>query len=533
MTRVFRKDQQGAAMVVAIGVVSIISMLTVYVAQNALHQLNTTASDRQRTVTVDSAEGGIDLAISKMQTATTLTGATGLPCGIPGSLATAPTTASYSVAITYYSSTGANLSTAGCPAPSGSETYYTGSTTPASALILSQGSSNSSAYGNQAMEANVQLTPATTSGAIGSDAIYSGGAMTWKDAVTVTDPSHNANVYSGGDLGCSLTPGNATIQGWIHVQGSLTVGGGQACNTTGDWWTLNYVDDQGSGSTVGGSIISGTTGATFNCGGAYPTASVCLNGTGSVSGSQGVVAAGTIDNVHTEPVTHGLHPGTSPAPGGPPSQTLPQLNFVSSNWTAAGWNVITEANNGCTQAKTDVASMSTATQPTVIYVPGTCQMWWSSDLSLSLNNNLVVFAEGGFYFQGRLTVTAGSSATKLYLVVPYAKGDGGTGGTNACGTPPTGGGNPNWPTNPVQQTPGLYVGNTFTEPTSNFNTLFYTPCSIYMPNGFTGDYGQVYGGTVYFDHPIIFTYQAALIPGYGASGTNKLNVTLLYKRQVT
>lgn len=511
-------------MIVAIAVVGIMAMLTVYVGQNALHQLSTTATDRQRTTTVDSAEGGVDLAVSQMQAATTLTGSTGLPCGIPGSLSTAPTTASYTVSVTYYSSTGANLSTAGCPAPSlTSETYYTGTTTPISALIFSQGASNSKAYGAQAMEAQVQLSG--TSGAIGTNAIYSGGAMTWKDGVQASDPGGKANIYSGGDFGCTLTPGTTAIQGSIVVQGSITTA--QPCNTTGNWSVLNYVNDP-AGSTVGGSITAAAKNATYNCGAGFTTASVCLSGNGSVGA---IDARTTVDNVKNEP--HGTITSGDSGLTGPQTQAFPQLNFVSSNWAGAGWKVITEANNGCTQAQTDVAAMSSASQPTVIYVPGTCQMWWNSALSLSLAQNLAVVSEGGFYFQGNVTVTAGSSASKLFLISPYATGDGGTGGTNACGTPPSGGGNPNWPSG--NQTPGLYVGGTFSAPTSNnFQTLFYVPCSIYMPNGMTSDYAQIYaGGSMLLDHQFTFNYQAAQIPGYGSSGNGLFNVSLLYKRQTT
>ena len=522
MTRFLRhRPEEGSAMIVAISVVMVISLLMVYVADNALHQLSGTAGDRQRTLTVASAEGGVDLAVSQMQSATTLTGSTGLPCGIPGTLATSPTTATYTVTVTYYSSADVNLSSTGCPTASPTaETYYTGTTTPASATIFSKGASNSTAYGNQAMEADVQLSSSVVSSTIGNDAVYSAGAMTWQDGVTLGDINGAANVYSGGDFGCTTTPGTTNIQGSVYVQGSLTTT--QQCNTTGDWWTLDYVSDHGPGSIVGGNITVSTTGTTFNCGGGYPTSSVCLNGNGSVGGT--ITAAGSVDNVHNES-TGTIHANVGNT-SAPPTQAFPQLNFVSSNWTASGWNVITEPSNGCTAAEAAVGAMNLATQPTVIYVPGTCQMTWSGDLSLNLAQNLVVFAEGGFFFQKALTVTAGSSATKLYLIAPYAKGDGGGGGTNTCGPAPGG-----WPGG--TQTPGLYVGGDFTEPTSNFNTLLYAPCSVYMPGGFTADYAQIYGGTVWFNQPISFKYQAAPIPGYNSTGPNLLNVTLLYLRQVT
>ena len=502
-------------MIIAITVVMIIGMLTLSVVSNSLHQLNGVAENDQQTASVHSAEGGVDLAISQMQSATTLSR---LPCGIPTTnLVTNTITANYTVTVTYYDSSGNTLS---CPAPSSSETYYAGSTSPATALIRSQGSSNSAAFGKQSMEAQVQLASNATTGAFFNGAIYSNSAMTWINKATISSSTGAANIYSNGDFICNNT---STIQGNVYVNGNFTAT--NVCNTTGSWWVNGFVLDK-TGSSVGGSVIAAGSGT---CATGYQ---VCFNSAnGSVAGN--VQAAGNVTSKET--VTGGITQGKSGLTA--PPMNFDQYDFKSSDWCgitgavgnsyncSTGYRLIEEANNGCTQAETDILSMAAATMPTVIYVPGTCTVGWTSSISIALAKNLIVFAEGGFKFGNTVNITS-TGATQLYFVVPYSTGDwsnGSTGSTTTC-TSQAG--------NPAVSTPGEWFVNTISFPTTNFYTFMYTPCEVYLNNqGAVA--GQLYGGQVFLKNQVTFTYVPPSLPNQGASSSNLFNVALFYDRQVT
>jgi hypothetical protein len=434
---------------------------------------------------VSSAEAGTELAISDLQQATSL-GA--LPCVLTGSLGTGPTTASYTTTLKYYDSSNNLLTCTG--------SYYAGSTSPARAEIISKGTTNSAAYGNQGIDALVQLTPVVSLGNIGNDAAFSNGNETSQNKVTINGyGGSNADVYVNGDMACDNT---STIHGSVYVHGSLTTQ--NVCNTDGSWWASGNVTDS-SGSTIGGNVTSS--------GG-----SISLHGTSGAAGSTQVAGYAKAAGTNTGGTVSGQRLANQTGLLPPPTQTFPQLSYVASNWTAAGWSVKEEGTN-CTQAVSDMAAMATATQKTVIHV-GTpaggaaCQLYWSSSTTLTLNQPLVVFADGGFKWQNTLTLNTTGSAENLYLIVPW---------TNSLGNQ----------TVCTNGQPWIYFQNTVTA-SSNVTTLLYSPCDVYVQNSL-GYGGQVYGGDIHFQNSISFDYVPATIPGFGTS-SSLYNVSLAYERQV-
>ena len=72
--------------------------LSLTAVQLSQHGLNSTSTDRKRIRAADAAEAGLDVTLSTLQANPYPT----MPCTLTGTLSSVPTTASYSVAITYY-----------------------------------------------------------------------------------------------------------------------------------------------------------------------------------------------------------------------------------------------------------------------------------------------------------------------------------------------------------------------------------------------------------------------------------------------
>ena len=509
LVRSTRPSEEGSAMIIAITVVMIAAMLSLAVISNSLHQLNGVAQTNQQVETVHSAEGGVDLAVSQMQTATALTG---LPCGIPGSLATGPITATYTVSVTYYTASGTQMT---CPTASPTSTTYLSTSgansglTPATAIINSQGGSNSKAYGDQSIQAEVRLTSVATTGAFFQGAIYSNSNIYFNNQTTIDSSTGAANVYSDGYFNCNnqtAIQGNLLANGYIYLN--------NPCNITGDVESNGYFSDN-NGSSIGGYITAAGTGY---CSGTYH---VCFNNShGVVSGS--VTSSGTVSKVNGEQTGTVTQNSSTVQP--PVIPAFDQYNYNSTDWT--GYTVITETNNNCAQGETDVENAGNDTASTVIYVPGTCVLSFNNNVTLALTHNLIIFAEGGIYFNNQLTVTAPNATSanpaELYMVVPYAKGNGGSGGAQTC----SGSGN--------NIAPYIQLNNNVSLPTNYFYTFFYTPCEIYVNNALTFA-GQIYAGYVNFNNSINMTYVAPSLPNQGgaSNGSNIFNISLLYDRQET
>ncbi|MBV8161919.1 MAG: hypothetical protein JO265_13430, partial [Acidimicrobiia bacterium] len=169
--RVVRRNEDGIAMISALGVTMVVTILTVGAVQTGLHSLNTTAVDRARVQGNAAAQAGLD---ATFQTLSTVTGTASLPCGAqtPVTLQSGPTTSTYTATVTYYDTYPPVDSALTCSQIS------SGSVTPLAAEVRVTGNGNSTtSSGTRAMDSLVHLTASST-GPTFDQAIFSNASMT-------------------------------------------------------------------------------------------------------------------------------------------------------------------------------------------------------------------------------------------------------------------------------------------------------------------------------------------------------------------
>ena len=465
--RKFDRGDDGIALMMALMVIVVATILAVAALNLATHTLNGSSIDRNRTQSVAAAEAALDNAVFTIQQA----GAT-LPCTfLPGTLPTSPATANYSVTISYYSTnppTGSPMTcTPGTPFP----------TPPASAEITSKAYIGSSAATGRAMDAEITLTPQEGLG----DAIYGYNLISLSNNATMTrmagSTAPDADMYTNGNFVCS---NNETIDGSVYAQGSITAANGNTCSVTGSYEAVGNVNLDGQ-MTVGHNVVaSGTPG--------NPSTINLKNVT--VGGS--VYASGSLTTKNTTISGTSSSNGSTPAV---PTQPFPQYTYQSSYFS--GWTIDNNVSD-CSASPTDTNSvyymvnhMSTATANTVIIT--SCAITWAST-SFNLAKDLVIFSTGGFTTTQKVQVDSTDSTThNLELIVPY--------GTSCSGN--------NGQINFSNQT-AMGNGNT----PDDIDTFLYSPCNVTLSNN-QGITGQVYSdGTVTITNKWTMTMQE--MPLYGA-----------------
>jgi type II secretory pathway pseudopilin PulG len=470
-------DESGLAMIAALIVIMITTLLSLVAVQSSLHSLNTSSVDRKRVLSIEAAEGGLDLAFKALQSPS-------LPCTITGTLATSPTTASYTATINYFDTYPPSHPPLACPLGDG--------VFPVGALIKVVGSTSAAGYGQRAMESLVQLT-ATLGGF--DKAIFANGALTFSNHDTVNGQSgSNADVYSNTDFTCS---NNTVIHGTLYVQGSITQS--NSCSEDGDVWAKN--DLTASGNALIGHDAKSSQG------------NITLSSNTTVG--HDAFAYGTISATGT--VTNSRFPGDKTL-GDPPSEAFPTLNFVASAWTAAGYTNQPPVNTDCTNDAASVYKLieSMATVPTKTVIQTTCPLSWSNHTVLTQNVDLAIFSTGGFTTNQNFSVASTDSKTHaLYWIVP-----------TSAGTLPT-----------PCTSPGITTSNQtgFGTTTVPMQLFIYSPCNVSFNNNQSTSYGQIYGGSkVTIGDLFTFTFSLSVVPGGSGGGSpTAYQAAIAYKREVT
>jgi hypothetical protein len=491
MTRIrLRRDETGMALISAILVMMVVTVLGVGAIAMANHSLNSTVINRKQVQSIGGAEAGIDLAINAIQSPTP-------PCSLSGTLSSGPTTSSYSVAITYFNSAGSQLSCS---------TVQAGTSIPATAQLRSTGDTQAAGFGSRVMNSLVQMTPVPS--AAFDKAIFAQGNLTITNKTTLNgDGKNNANVYTNSSFTCS---NNETFYGNLYSQGDITAS--NTCTTSGDWWAAGKVSSTGNGS-IGGSVFAG--GCNDTTKGCLSTASTSGNISIASNGSVGknAVAKGTINPspCGSGRVIQGTC-STNANPGNPPYQAFPTVDFDSSAWTAFGYTRQINEGSNCTQLTTDLQGLATATTPTVITT--SCNIDWGKN-TWNFNTDVAIFATGGFGSTNQTNFQSTSSTVhSFYMIVP----------THLIGTQ-------------TATTCSSSSGNIkFTNQTSmtNLQSFMYTPCNVTFSNNQT-HVGQIYGGgTVTVTNQFNMNYKSITVPGaVGGSGSapTSYSVGIIYTRE--
>lgn len=473
----------GVTLVIAMMVMGVVSALSVLVVTIAIQANQDSGRDRQRTVTVNAAEAGVDASYAQIQASGTT-----LPCQWPSSglasVKAAPDKATSQATISYYTAAGAPMS---CTADG---TLDATTTKPATAVIDGFGSAQSIA-GRTArarhVQALVNLTPVY--GESLNKAIFADSSLTFNNQTTLTGfQGPDADVYTNGNFTCS---NNQNFAGSVLAQGTITVAG--QCTIAGDAWAkLGVSNTSGSSGSIAGRVLSST-------------GTISLPNNFDVNGT--LLAAGNISWGGCSASGKCFPNTTVSAPQAFPFPILRGDEPTLNDWRAVGYTVFYPTN--CATVKNDIINIYAKTgSKTLVRTP--CQVQFSKDNDIVLNNDLAIFADGGFSSSQQVSFVSNNATVRnLHWVVP----------ADAVASRPC-------------ASPSITTDNQFNFATT-VNMLVYSPCNISFSNN-SDHLGQVFGGSaVTIDNQ--FTMQFRPVPVFGVDPTSlpllSYKIDIAYKRE--
>jgi Flp pilus assembly pilin Flp/cytoskeletal protein CcmA (bactofilin family) len=459
MFRRFRDDEDGMAMVVSLLVAFVVLLLSVYVVQLGVHNVQQSGYNRSRLISVTAAESGVDDYYSYLGNFTTkgTPDLTSLDCSITNNDLSGPNASSYTASVTFYDSAGAALA---CPPPSG--------VVPAAVRITSVGSTSGQA--SRRMESYASL--ASIFGGT-SSAIFSNGNTTLNNKLSVNGfEGSDGDVYVNGFLNVAQS---MTFSGNVYVQGTASLS--NSASVAGTLWAKNNVTMTGQ-SVVTSDVISSQ-------------GNISVSNPAHVYGNAkalGTIASTTLIDGTSSPSTSGL--------SDPPTQTFPQVTFDSSqlaSWTNAGYTANTYSD--CGSAKTFIDGLSTTAGPWkyVVRITAACQLAFSSS-SLTLKGDLAIITDGSICLSNQNTFQASGGTRQLMFMVRQ-----GYTGSSTC-----------------SDGSSISIAQL-----TNFNDLsgdnqlhvfLYSPSTINLYNN-SGFSGQAYGSPVLAQNQTTLNYVPVFVPG--------------------
>lgn len=448
-----RRDERGIAMVTALMVVVVASLLGAVVMNLSMHSTQSSAYDRARTQSIHAAEAGLDQAMSHFASV----GISTLPCTISGSLNATPV-ANWSVAITYYSSYPLVGTAMTC-----ANGYLTGTTAPGGAALEATGTVAGWADGTveRHMQSEVALSP--VHGAF-NKAIFSDQSPSITNNITIYGENGNdADFLSNSNWSCT---NSMTIYGTIYVQGTASLN--NSCRTASDLWAR---DD-----------ITMASSARVDHDAKSSTGSMTMSNSSSVGNN--IQVAGTCSTCASR---YGgtLTTGYTQAP--PPTVPYPTMTFDAAAWTADGWNI--QYFSDCTSAANWVLNSANNGTKAVVRITGGCTFNLGNNKTVSRTADLAIFTDGEITTSNNTTFQSGDSSWhSLYLIVETAASCAGT--------------------------DGRITMSNLTSFTKEYFFIF-SPCSSTFANNNSTARGQVYGEVVAVGSNLTFTFHAMLVPGAG------------------
>lgn len=483
------EGDDGVALVVAIALVGLVSVMMLTLVSFSLREGRSTGRDRQRSSAVSTAEGAVDATLAAVQNVPVAQ----LPCDTlqPQSSGVGPDTLTIITTVLYYNSSNAPIA---CSA------VKDGSATAAQALITATSTSNSLAGAAAAKRTvstlvSMKATKAAAANAGLSKAIFGDAAISAANNLDLygsTSSSTDADVYTNGNFVCN---NNQSYRGSIYAQGSISMS--NSCQVSGNSYAgTGYSSTNPQVKTTGNVVVA--------------------NGTASISSGQvgGTVTAPTISAPSGFCTTGKCKYQSSDASTW--KQSFPVLNFDEAAWRSAGYsNILTSSTvpalgqcgltgdyNGPSKWIADNAA--TLTSDTVIVTP--CQIYMQPNKNtISLAKNLAIFADQGVNLTNNLTFTSTdpSQSRNLYFIQPYG----------AVSHPCT--------------MDGIQLNNQVTIDDS-VDTLYYSPCNIRKANK-TTVYGQIYaGGTAEIDNQMTMYFSPLPVYGVTSSTSTASNTVATY-----
>jgi cytoskeletal protein CcmA (bactofilin family) len=467
MLRKVRDDERGIAMVLALVVTFVVLLLSVFVVQMAIHNVDQSSYDRRRLLSVTAAEAGVKdyyaylsglLRGGEQNTLDTI------HCSLQAGVATGPNEAVYDASIQFYNAAGATMS---CPPPTGA--------VPTAVRITSTGQAPSGAA--RKMESYSQLLPiygGTTA------ALLSNGITTLNNKLTLNGYNgSDADTYVNGNL---VVSNNQTFAGNLYVQG--TVNFSSSAIVDGAMWALNSI-------TMSNGVVNDDVFST----------------NGSISINNPAVIYGDAKAKTTIADTARIQGTSSPNTSGlanPPSQSLPSLPYDLTKWTNAGYQLAQETEysgaNACTNAKSFLSSLPSVPIAGVNYnyvvrINATCDVGqaFSNNDVVNLPGNVAILTNGPITMSNHLTWQSVGGNHALYLV-SVSSGSSCTGGTSKNIT-----------------TSNLTEFKNIASP-NRLDVFIYTSGTVSLSN-LSAMNGQVYGCPVSVQNQTTLNYVPVFVPG--------------------
>lgn len=459
-TRIHRNlhDERGIAIVVALLVTVVVTLLSVVVIAQSIHDLDASGYDRGRLLSVNAAEAGTNAWYAYLQT----TALEDFDCApLAQTIQTEPATASFSATATFYDADGETEMD--CPF---STTSY-----PSFALIRSTGDVNGV---EREVQTLVELTP--NYGAWGA-AVLTVNGTTFSNRFTIYgDEGEDGDIY--------VLNGNLAITNDLTVNGNVYVPYGSAAMSngatiTGDLWArddvtlTNPAEVQGSVLSSEQDIESGVVG-------------------GIIDGS--AIAYGSVDDTN---LTIGGDVFESTDVGAVPTQTFPQITGSTTDWVADGYSLVTFSGaTACSSAYNWIKGTGAGTWATsgltnvVVRVTGCTtpvRMTNANNDSITLYGNLAVLSDTGFDWRLRSTWSSTGAVKNLYFITAYSATCSGT-------------------------SRDISVSNNTTFNTTYVKVFMYTPCKATLSNLNTFE-GQVMSKDVTISNNYTMNYEPVLVPG--------------------
>ena len=377
----FHRAEKGVAMIVALLVSFVVLIISISVMTISIHSLQSSGYDRERLLSVNAAEAGLNRWFEKLE----VTPLSQLPCGsLDEPLLSGPTGTEYSASVTYYRGSDGTTELT-CPLVAGRS--------PRSARIVSTGLVSGT---ERTMETFIRLDPNTGNGVA---ILATNGATFGNNSTLYGDESNDADVY--------ITNGNLTVNQQVTFNGNVFVSNGSAAMSgsalvRGDLWAKLSVSLQNP------AIVEGSMKST----------SGTASGTGRVLGDVAVGGA-TIQNSLKVTGTK----TTNVVMSNPPTQTFPQITTSLTSWTAAGFYTgATTAFTSCATAWDWIRDSwgSSGIKDVVVRITASpaCTFSEPANNTITMHGSLAIINSGGYSLSNH-PVFQGSGNESLYLISPY------------------------------------------------------------------------------------------------------------------
>lgn len=378
--RRFVSDDSGMALIASLGVVLVVSALSLVTFSMSFHNLDESATNRERIQSIAAAEAGINRMFALLETVTPET----IQCSVTETLTTDPNS---SFLATLYADNGAGgVTQMTCPPAS----------IPSQILIRSVGKALGPVP-ERTMESLVNMVPIEGT-LFGAYAIYSDDDLDIDSNVQVLgNDGADADIYSNGSIDLNS---NVVVSGTAHSQDEILLNSNAEVKK--DVWALNRVELD-SNSIVRRNVTSSTSSVTvLSDGHIY----------GDARAGTSITAGGSaIDGVRIP---------NSPS-GPPPQRPFPAFTFNAADWQSIGYTVQTFTS--CTDAKTFIQGIASGNY--VVRITSSCELSWGGNSTINVRGNLAIISNGAFKLDSNAKFTAVGGPHELYFIVGLA-------GTGAC-----------------------------------------------------------------------------------------------------